>query len=82
MFIDKAHTSLGIFPVFLPCMLPTTLCSIFYFIAFLYTFQLNVVILIVRHVKKLNVRNLIGGVIGKEINVFLKQVSLSLGRAY
>ena len=29
LFIDKAHTALGIFPVFFPCMLPTPLCGIF-----------------------------------------------------
>ena len=25
LFIDKAHTAMGIFPVFFPCMLPTPL---------------------------------------------------------
>ena len=30
LFIDEAHTSRGIFPVFFPCMLPTPLCGIFY----------------------------------------------------
>ena len=29
LFIDEAHTALGIFPVFFPCMLPTPLCGIF-----------------------------------------------------
>ena len=29
-FIDEAHTLLGIFPVFFPCMLPTPLCVIFW----------------------------------------------------
>merc|ERR1711954_614159 len=29
LFIDEAHTALGIFPVFSPCMLPTLLCGIF-----------------------------------------------------
>ena len=27
LFIDEAHTVLGIFPVFFPCMLPTPLCG-------------------------------------------------------
>ena len=31
LFIDEAHTALGIFPVSFPCMLPTPLCNIFYF---------------------------------------------------
>ena len=31
LFIDEAHMALGIFPVFFPCMLPTSLCGIFYF---------------------------------------------------
>ena len=30
LFIDEAHTALGIFPVFFPCMLPTPLCDIFF----------------------------------------------------
>ena len=30
LFIDEAHTVLGIFPVFFPCMLPTPLCGIFH----------------------------------------------------
>ena len=29
LFIDEAHTVLGIFPVFFLCMLPTPLCGIF-----------------------------------------------------
>ena len=29
LFIDEAHTALGKFPVFFPCMLPTPLCGIF-----------------------------------------------------
>ena len=29
LFIDEAHTALGIFPVFFPCMLPSPLCGIF-----------------------------------------------------
>ena len=29
MFIDKAHTALGVFPVFFPYMLPSPLCGIF-----------------------------------------------------
>ena len=29
LFIDEAHTALGIFSVFFPCMLPTPLCGIF-----------------------------------------------------
>ena len=29
LFIDEAHTALGIFPVSFPCMLPTPLCGIF-----------------------------------------------------
>ena len=29
LFIDKAHTELGTFPVFFPCMLPSPLCGIF-----------------------------------------------------
>ena len=29
LFIDEAHTALGIFLVFFPCMLPTPLCGIF-----------------------------------------------------
>ena len=29
LFIDEAHIAPGIFPVFLPCMLPTPLCGIF-----------------------------------------------------
>ena len=28
LFSDKAHTALGMFPVFFPCMLPTPLCGI------------------------------------------------------
>ena len=31
LFIDEAHTALGIFQVFFPCMLPTPLCGIFKF---------------------------------------------------
>ena len=30
LFIDEAHTALGILPVFFPCMLPTLLCGISY----------------------------------------------------
>ena len=30
LFIDEAHTALGIFRVFFPCMLPTPLCGIFF----------------------------------------------------
>merc|ERR1712081_57260 len=30
LFIDEAHTALGIFPVFFPCMLPTPFCGIFW----------------------------------------------------
>ena len=51
---------------------------IFYFNAFLYIFQLNVLIIIVKPVMKLNVRNLIGVVIGNTINVFINKVSSSL----
>ena len=29
LFIDEAHTELGIFPVSFHCMLPTPLCGIF-----------------------------------------------------
>ena len=29
LFIDQAHTVLGIFLVFFPCMLPKPLCGIF-----------------------------------------------------
>ena len=29
LFIDEAHTALGIFLVFFPCMLPTSLCGTF-----------------------------------------------------
>ena len=29
LFIDEAHTAVGIFPVFFPCMLPTLLFGIF-----------------------------------------------------
>ena len=29
LFIDETHNALGIFPVFFPCMLPTSLCGIF-----------------------------------------------------
>ena len=29
MFIDEAHTTLGLFPVFFPCILPTPICGIF-----------------------------------------------------
>ena len=28
LFIGEAHTALGIFPLFFPCMLPTPLCGI------------------------------------------------------
>ena len=30
LFIDEAHTTLGMFLVSFPCMLPTPLCGIFY----------------------------------------------------
>ena len=33
LFIDEAHTALGIFPVYFPCMLPTPLC---FYLALLY----------------------------------------------
>merc|ERR1711875_214839 len=32
LFIDEAHMALGIFPVFISCMLPTPLCGIFQYL--------------------------------------------------
>ena len=53
---------------------PNLLTFFFNFDAFLHTLQRLVVTIAVTNVQKLNVRNLIGFVIGKKINVYVNQV--------
>ena len=48
------------------------------FDAFLHTLQLTVITMNVPRVEKLNVRNLIGVVLGKETNVLINQVALPI----
>merc|ERR1719312_206220 len=49
LIIDEAHTALGIFPVFSPCMLPTPLCGIFCFVVFVFVVVVVVSVSICYH---------------------------------
>ena len=52
LFIDEAHTALGIFPVCFPCMPPTPLCDIFSYYMYVHQYRmiLSYLVFVIIHI--------------------------------